>query len=211
MAKKKEKRKKVVKKVIKKTAKTKVDKWKLKKSYTVVAPKLFEEKEISEIFATDEKKLYNRVIEYPYANLSNKFDEISLYNTIKLRIIEVKGKIAYTRFIGNYLASGFLKALARRRHSVINEFKNVTTKDNEIMRIKSTVITTYRVSRSAKTAIRKIIGDFIMNKAKESTLNEMIEYVLSNKIENDIRKDLQKIAPIKKVLIHKTEVKNTVV
>ena len=212
MAKKKEKRTKAVKKIpIKKTAKSKVDKWKLKKNYVVIAPKLFEEKEISDIVATDEKNLYNRVIRYPYSSLVNKFDELSQYTTVKLRITEVKGKSAHTTFIGSQIASSYIGSLARRKRSIINEFMDVTTKDNSVVRVKITIITRNRISSSAKTAMRKVIGDFIRSKSSETTLNEFIMYILSNKVENDVRKDLQKIAPIKKVLIHKIEIKNTVV
>ncbi|MCC7570879.1 hypothetical protein KO465_06065 [Candidatus Micrarchaeota archaeon] len=212
MAKKKEKRKKAVRKItVKKTGKAKTDKWKLKKDYTVVAPKLFEEKEITGVVATDEKQLLNRVIEYPYGNLSGKYDELSMYTTVKLRIVEIKGKTAHTRITGTALASGFLKTLARRRRSVINEFRDVKTKDNEIAKLKTTVFTQRKISTSAKTAIRRIISDYLVAKSAEMTLNELIDYILSNKLEKDTKKDLHKVAPIKKVFIHKIDVKNTVV
>jgi len=208
--KKKEKRVKKIKKIpIRKTSK--LDKWKFKKEYTVTAPKLFEEKEISNIYTTDEKQLLNRVINYPYSNISSRFDEISTYTTIKMRIIEIKGKKAITRIIGSNLTPAYLKTLARRRRSVINEFRNVITKDNELIKVKTTIITQRRISRKAKTAVRTIIGEHIANKAKNIGLNEFITYVLSNKLSSEIRKDVQKIAPIKKILIHKIEIKNTVV
>ena len=210
MAKKKEKRTKAVKKIpVKKTVK--VDKWKIKQEYIVKAPKLFEEKEMSVIYANDEKNLYNRVIRFPYSTLTNKFDQYALYTTLKLRIVEVKGKTALTRYIGSFITPGFLKTLARRKRSVINEFKDITTKDNDQIRVKTTIITARRVSTSAKREIRNIIGTFLSNRAKESNTNEFVGYILANKIERDVRKDLQKIAPIKKVLVHKSEVKKTVV
>lgn len=184
--------------------KGKVDKWKTKTWYTVFAPEIFEGKEIAHILAAEDEQLINRII---YIGLDEISGDLSqAYSGLCFRVIEVKGKSAYTKLIGHELSRGYLKTLTRRRRSVVPEVIDVTTKDGVGVRVKMNVYTARRVSDSIKSLIRGAIGAELNEKAKTFTFAELEQEILFKKFATKLYNKAKKYAPIKRVEIRKTEV-----
>jgi len=111
-----------------------VDTFKSKNWYHVLAPKFLSEAEIGLIPALDNEHLLNRVITVPLKDITK--DMTHMYYSVKLRVFEIKGKTAYTKFIGHAVSREYLRTLVRRRRDVINLVFSVSSIDGDEVRVK---------------------------------------------------------------------------
>ncbi len=179
------------------------DRWKLKKWYTVVAPKVFGEAVVGTTPADDPLKLIGRVLETTLYDLTGDFTQVHV--RLYFQIVDVEGETAKTRFKGHELARDYMKSLTRRKSSKIQGIFNVTTKDGYGLRITVTAFTSYRCKSSQKRAIRKIMGEIVTKRASEMTLDELIQAMLFGKLSMEIFEAAKKIYPLRKVEIYKSK------
>ncbi len=184
-----------------------VDKWKTKNWYTVVAPDMFENKEMGHVVAADESSLQNRVVKANLTELTGQFSQAGAYTTLSFRIDDVKGKQAKTRFVGHALSPAYIRTLARRRRSVINEVEDVLSKDGIGVRLKMVVITAFRSSASIKTALRKMVREEAEALAKSTDFQQLAQEIIFGKFSRRILAKVKKIAPVSRVEVKKAEVK----
>ncbi|MFA5383030.1 MAG: hypothetical protein WC356_07720 [Candidatus Micrarchaeia archaeon] len=195
----------------KKTVRKTIDKWKLKSWYRVLAPELYENKELGEIPASDPKNLLNKIIKVPLFIVGGKVGAVGINTRVNFRIVEVKGTTAFTRVIGHEVDQSFVKTLARRRRSVVDKVVDAETKDGNKIRVKGSIITLNKIAQRPKTALRNTFNTQVKEMIKELTLDEVMNSILFGKFPVQIQQVLKKITPIRKVQINKTEVKNTVI
>ncbi|MCX8198066.1 MAG: 30S ribosomal protein S3ae [Candidatus Micrarchaeota archaeon] len=183
-----------------------VDKWKTKSWYSVIAPEMFESKEIGQIVSSDESNLLNRKIKVGLGELLGSFSQSSAYTSIFFRVKEVKGKSAYASFVGHELMPGYVRTLARRRRSVISQVDDVATKDGVRIRIKTICVSGVKVSESVRTDTRKAISSAIKELAKQSEFSALVQEIVFGKFSAKVFNAIKKIGPLKRVEIRKTEV-----
>jgi len=188
------------------TKAAKAQKEKQKKDYSIIAPPMFNNKNVGEILGSSKENLLNRVVSISLNELEEvKADPLSLYTTVKLRVIDVGEGTVKTDFIGHEIAFSYLRSLMRKYRSVIHEVIDVNTKDGGKIRLKLVIITAKKVSRIVKKNLRKAAIQFCLNTAKEKTRDEIIKSILSNQFSKEMGKELNKINPISHVLVRKTE------
>ncbi|MFA5106451.1 MAG: hypothetical protein WC506_05845 [Candidatus Micrarchaeia archaeon] len=183
-----------------------VDKWKAKSWYSVMAPDFFNSKEMGQIVSSDEANLIGRRVLANLGELTGSFNMSNAYTSVSFRVKEVKGKHCYTEFIGHDLAPAYVRTLARRRRSVIVVVKDNVTKDGKKYRVKMTVVTGVKVSAKAKTAIRKAVAEEIEANVTKSDFATIAQEVLFGKLSQKIYLKIKKIAPIRKIEVHKSEI-----
>jgi small subunit ribosomal protein S3Ae len=181
------------------------DKFKLKSWYSVLAPKMFDEKKIGDILGMDDSSVMNRIINTNLSELSGEMQHG--YTRVNFRVNDVKGKTAYTSFIGHELIKSYIKTLARRSMSLVDNVVKVTTKDNVTLSVKTAIITTNKISRSMKTILRKEAENIIVEHAKKHDFEGFMQEVLYKKLSTEIYKKSKELVPIKRVEVIKTEVK----
>ncbi|MEM4554945.1 MAG: hypothetical protein QXT25_03795 [Candidatus Anstonellaceae archaeon] len=191
-----------------KKAKT-VDKWKTKIWYSVLAPDFFDSKEIGQIISSDESNLKNRVIKIGLGELTGTFSPNTAYTNLFFRVKEVVGRTAKTAFIGHELMPGYVRTLARRRRSVINQVDDVVTKDGVPMRIKMLCITGLKVSESVRTDVRKALSAAIKSIASATDFPVLSQELAYGKLSSKLFNAVKKIGPIKRVEVRKSEVKES--
>jgi len=183
-----------------------IDKWKAKKWYSVVAPSMFDNKEIAEVVATEESNLLNRIVSASLMDLGVAgAGHGGMFTKLKFRIKEVKGNTAYTRIIGHMMASSFLKTLARRGKSLIHYVVDEKTKDDETVRMKMIAVTGARVSMNTKKNIRATIEKEIRELVKENTYDKLMEDIVYGRATSKLFQKLKKITMMRRVEIRKTE------
>ena len=180
------------------------DKWKLKKWFTILAPKVFGEVTLGSTPAYDITQTLNRKVETTLYDLTGDFNLV--YVHLYFKIVGYEGDRLITRFAGHELSRDYIRSLIRRKSSKINSIVDVTTQDGYIIRVKGLALTTYRAHRSQKTAIRKIMSDIVIKKATESTFDQFVQDIVFGKIANEIFQEAKKIYPLRKVEIEKTKV-----
>ncbi|MEM0362955.1 MAG: 30S ribosomal protein S3ae [Sulfolobaceae archaeon] len=180
------------------------DKWKLKKWYTIVSPKMFGEVTLGSTPAYDPSYVIGRKVETTLYDLTGDFSQV--YVHLYFRIIGYEGDKLITDFAGHELSRDYLRSLIRRKSSKINSIIDVTTKDGYVIRVKGLVLTTYKCHQSQKTAIRKIINDIVFKKASELPFSDYVQEIVFGKIANEIFEAAKKIYPLRKAEIEKTKV-----
>ncbi len=185
-----------------KSSRTK-DKWRSKIWYTIVAPDIFNNAEIGLTPADEPGKLIGRVIEVPLSDLTNDFNQIHIKMYFKIN--DVKGTTAYTRFHGHSWASDYLRGQVRRGSSRIDAIVNVFTKDDYLLRLSLIAFTVTRTKTSQKSAIRKIMQEYIIEKAKSLTFDELASELVSGRIGEEIYTLIKKIVPIRACDVRKSK------
>ena len=190
-----------------KRGKREVDKWKTKKWYEVVAPEVFEHKGVGGVISSNPENLVNRVVVVPVADIVGGKSPEVVYSNIKFRIKEVKNDKALTNIIGYETAFSYLRALAKRRRSVIHEVVDIKTKDGAPVRVKVVMITHKKVSSTMKKNLRKALVDKMVKEATSRTYDELIKETLSGAYTKSIYGTLNKVVPVQYLLVKKIELK----
>ncbi|MFH0835537.1 MAG: hypothetical protein V1834_00040 [Candidatus Micrarchaeota archaeon] len=186
-------------------AKKMIDSWKSKTWYSLVSPKFLGERQIAEIPASDDSALMNRIIIFPLKDITR--DISHMYATVKLRVYEIKGKNAFTKFIGHEISREYLSTLVRRRRDTMEVVFNVKSKDEVEFRVKALVITNSPCSERQKKALHKALVDEVTALVAKTEFGEFIQALLYNKVSAELAGKLKKIAPLRRVEIRKTQLK----
>lgn len=184
-----------------------VDKWKTKTWYTVLAPEMFESKEIAQLPADEDSKIMGRRMSISLAELTG--DMMHTYTNLHFRVSEVKGKTAYTKLIGHELSQSYLRSLVRRKRDVINDVMDVQVSDGPTVRVKVSIYTARKTSGQARSAVRRAMREEVHARAKEMTFSTFVQEIVFGKFSGRIYKAVKKIIPVKRIEIRKTEVKES--
>jgi small subunit ribosomal protein S3Ae len=182
-----------------------VDTWKLKQWYQVHSPELFGSKPIGEVVATEDRHLKNRLITVGLDEITGDFSQT--YTTVKFRITEVKGKNAYTTFIGHEEQPAYIRTFIKRNRSLIDDVVDVKTADGKDLRIKSIVFAAGKVARDTEAAIRTALRAELKAKVSPMTLDQFLQELFFKRFATKLTPALKSIAPIKRIEIRKTELK----
>ncbi len=179
---------------------------KVKKWYTILAPKLFKEVPIGETIcdAGEEQYLIGRTVEATVADLTG--DIMKMHMKLIFQISDVKGENCYTVFKGFMLTRDYIRSLIRRKTTRVESIKNYITKDGWHIRIRALVILNGRAKTSQEEAARKIIEEVLERNVKNLTMDELLMKIINNQIQEEIGKEVKKIKPPKNVEIRKIKV-----
>lgn len=197
------------KKQSKSTRGRQVDKWSLKKLYTIISPEDLEigsakGSPIGETIGESEDYIVGRILEVPLSDLTQKFSLV--YVKLQFRITELVGATAKTKFAGHSYATDFVRSLVKRRRTRIDAILNVTTKDNINLRVTSTAFTVRRSKSSRKQEIRKIMLQMVAQTAQESSFGEFVTKMLRGDMNKDLFDACNKIYPLTQVEVQKSKV-----
>lgn len=181
----------------------KSDKFKLKSWYSVMAPKLFEEKKIGEVIGLEDANVIGRIIVTNLGELTGEMPHS--YTRLHLRVKDIKGKAAYTSLVGHELLRSYLRTIVRRRMSLVDDVVKVKTKDGIDVAVKTAIVVSTKASQPVRVALRKIAEDVIRDKASKSDYETFMQDVLFRKLSSAIYGKVKALAPIKRVEIIKTE------
>ncbi|MEM0151181.1 MAG: 30S ribosomal protein S3ae [Thermoplasmata archaeon] len=178
------------------------DKWKAKSWYKILTPESFGFKEIAETPAETPEKLMGRVAETTLYNINGdiKKEYVKLY----FKINKIDGNQAFTQFIGHDVTQDYIRRLVRRRRSRIDAIFPLTTVDGFTIRVKITTIADKRINSSLKSAIRKKIVEAVTNNGTKMNFYEFVNYMLSEKIVQDIEKNVKPVYNLKRIEVRKS-------
>lgn len=182
-----------------------VDAWKSKKWFTVIAPNFLNNIEAADVPTQDEKYLVNRVLEIPLKEITR--DIAHMYTSIKLRVHEIKGRKAFSKFIGHTIAREYLRTLVRRRRDVIETVFDAASKEGIEFRIKTMLVTEHACSGKQKHVLQARLVKELRAAAKAKEFGDFVHEVLFGKLAQELQKTLSKIVPVRRVEIWKTELK----
>ena len=183
--------------------KRQVDKWKKKTWFTIIAPKEFASKEIGTTVAEKPELVLGRTIKVSVRSLAGQARKQHI--TLIFKINEVKGNKAYTKAIGHEILESYLKKFVRNKSSKIQTTQTITLEGSEKIKIKTLTLTSRRIEKKKRTAIRKIMQEKI-NSISNTSSQKLISDLVFGTIAQSILNDVKKIAPIKRIEIVKSRI-----
>jgi len=185
--------------------KRKVDTWKTKKWYAIVAPQSFEEKVIGEALANDPKTLIGRKVITTLGEITEK--RAQQYVGLLFKVSDVRGDKAYTTILGHELQRGYVGRQTRRMKSVIRIFFTAKTKDGMDVEVQALCLAKTGMNRNQATAVRQKVIDVVSNKAKEEAFDKFFGEMASGKLSEDVYAEVRKVFPVTKAELTKSRLK----
>ena len=195
----------------KETDKAKIRK---KKWFQILAPKIFNEQVMGEIFLYEAKSMVKRGITVNMMVLTGNPRNQNI--NFKFRIIDVKDGKGVTELLGFEMMPSSLKRLARRGRTKIDDSLVIVTSDGKKVRIKPLLVTNSLATRPVVTLLRNIVRENIISLSSRMTFDKLIEEITSYKLQKHLGNAAAKVTPIREseirafVLIEREDVKPTV-
>lgn len=182
-----------------------IDKWKMKKWFTVRAPKAFNEAGVGEMPANDEKAAVGRNVTVSLASITN--NPSHAYTNVVLKITGVKGESAETRLVRLELLQSYLRSFVRRYRSVSSAVIPATSKDGVPAVLKLIVVTRARATHTRIMGMRKEMNEFTGGYFRENGMDQIVSAVVDGKFQAELAAKLDHITDLSKVEVRKLEIK----
>lgn len=174
-----------------------IDSWKTKRKYKILAPENFESKEMGILIASDPKNLIGRKVTYSLRDITG--DKQKQHLNVILRVDKVDGDKAKTVFDSFEVNRKYIISKVHTGSKVMDHVENTEIKDYKI-RVKTIITTANDVQRSKQKDIIKTISETLKS-YKDMNLNEFMELVLFGKVNMEIFRRSKKICPLGRVEI----------
>ena len=173
-----------------------------KKWYPVMAPRLFDYP-IAETQAFESKSLVGRTL---FINLMTLTNDPKRQNVnIKFLITSANEQAANADPVGYYIMPSSLKRLMRRRTDRVDDSILCETADSINVRIKPFILTRSIVKASIRSKMRKMSREYIKSYAKKTCLIDIIQDIVSYKLQDSLRDILKKVYPLRNLEIKSFE------
>ena len=180
------------------------DKWKLKRWYTIRAPRHpWDFKQIGETIGESDEHIMGRVYEMTLQEFNGDFTKMHII--LRFRVTEVVGRDALTTFIGHHHQTDHTRRQIRRYRGKVDDVVDVVSTDGYLVRLKPLIITQKRVQTSVKQAMRAKAAEVIRAFASKNTFSKIQESILGGELEGEILNGVKPIYPVKSVAIHKSQ------
>jgi small subunit ribosomal protein S3Ae len=171
---------------------------------TIVAPKLFGEKDIGKTLISDPETLLNKTLSLSAIDL---IDDIGKYHLkFKFRIIKVEENRAITAFEGSECLQDYISRMVLRRIRRIDSIQDLKTKDGVIMRVKVLATISKKATSTVEKTVRTFIHQLVKDEVEKSTLEQFMKRVISNEFKTKVLKESRRIYPIRNFEVRKTEI-----
>ncbi|MGC8586424.1 MAG: hypothetical protein ACP5K5_02675 [Candidatus Micrarchaeia archaeon] len=182
----------------------KVDTWKLKKWFTVYAPKEFNNAVIGEMPANDDKSAMGRTIKVGLDFITH--NPSHAYTNAKFKIVNIEGNAAHTKLVEMEQLNSYIRSLVRRYRSIAYTVQKLEAKDGTKLVAKMIAITRGRTTHSKIRGLHKEMEEFVDSFVKNSDLGSLINAINEGRLQTELTAKLNHIAPISKVELKKLEV-----
>ena len=180
------------------------DKWKMKRWYTIRAPRHpWDFKNIGETLGESDEHIIGRVYQMTLQEFNGDFTEMHVI--LKFRVKECVGQDALTTFVGHHHQTDHTRRQIRRYRGKIDDVVDVVTTDGFLVRLKPLTITQKRVQTSVKQVMRSKTREVLIGFASKNTYSKLQQAILGGELEEDIRKAIKPIYPIRSVAIRKSQ------
>jgi len=180
------------------------DKWKMKRWYTIRAPRHpWDFKSIGETIGESDEHIVGRIYQMTLQEFNGDFTKMHVI--LKFRVKECVGQDALTTFIGHHHQTDHTRRQIRRYRGKIDDVIDVVTTDGYLVRLKPLTITQKRVQTSVKQAMRLKTREVMLAFASKNTYSKLQESILGGDLEEDIRKAIKPIYPIRSISIRKSQ------
>lgn len=184
------------------TKKTKSKEW-----FTIIAPKIFDEREIGRTLTSDPATLINRRFSLSLIELTDNINKF--YMKFTFRIYKIDGNKAYTNFDGSECLRDYISRMIIRRIRRIDTVQDLITKDGIGIRVKSLTVIPRRIKNNIQLKIRNKIKEKLKEEIESLTLGEFVDKIISDEIKMRVLREERRIYPIRNFEVRRTEILST--
>lgn len=177
-----------------------------KQWYSLIAPRMFGEKELGHTLAHEPNLTIGRRVSVSAIDLLGDYRKY--YLKFYFRIKEVKNGKALAEFDGLECLRDYIARMVVRRVRRIDLVADIETKDKKLVRVKVIVVIRRGASRSVQRRIRKELGRMVREKVSGMGFEDFIKAIISEELKNRMVQKLSKIYPIRHLEFRKIEVKS---
>ncbi len=181
----------------------KVDTWKTKRWYRIVAPQMFEEKELGVTPASKPEQVIGRTVEVDLYTLTGKRDLQHI--KVKFKVVGMNGETAVTIPVGHEYQKAYVGRITRRIHTMVTTIPTVVTSDGYKIQLTAIAISRGKAHSSQEYEIRKLMNEKI-GEAASQPFEKFFRSVVFGELAGNIYKEARKIFPLNGVHIIKSEV-----
>jgi small subunit ribosomal protein S3Ae len=171
--------------------------------FKVLAPEFLGGKSIGETMAIDPETIKGRVINVSLVELDGETQKF--YMKVFLKITSMDGTTAKTVFYGHDCTRDFIARIVQARTTRIDTNDIVQLKDGKL-RVKAIAICMRPVASAVATAMRKAVSAKIAELASQQTLEEFVVSFLGGEMQNVVRREMNKVYPLRAFELRKTEI-----
>ncbi|MDD5417803.1 MAG: hypothetical protein PHW96_02845 [Candidatus Nanoarchaeia archaeon] len=175
---------------------------KKKNWYTILSPKEYGETEVGKTLSKDDKSIINRIVEVTADELVKKGSKDQKVK-VKLRVESIKETKAHTHVQELKLSDSYLSRLVKKKSGKIDAVMTLRTQDDKKIKLKVLLLTKSKLPRTKKALIKKMLEENSSNVVSDYKYAQLVYETILGKIQKAVKKDLHKIAVIRKVLITK--------
>ena len=172
-----------------------VSKLKKKQWYNIVAPQQFENAVIGETLVADPQLMVGKTLSHNLMNLSGDPKRQNI--NIHFKVVELEGDQGKTKIIGYEIIPSSVKRFVRRNSEKMDLSFSCETADNVQLRAKPLVITKADVKGSIAAKMRNSIVQHIIKAIKKMNYNDVINEVITHKMQSSIKEIFNKMYPLK--------------
>ena len=185
------------------TKKTKGKEW-----FEIISPESFGAKVIGSTMTSDPDSLIGRKINVSLLELLNDFSKYYMKFTFK--VVKIEEKKALTEFVGSEVLRDYISRMVLRHIRRVDTIQDIQTKDKVNIRIKCLAIITKKIKSSITAVVRSEIRSMIQREVNNSTLEELIDKIVSDQLKNMVLRRARTLYPIRTFEIRKLEVQSKV-
>lgn len=172
-----------------------VTKAKKKEWVPIIAPKVFSEQYLGDIHIEDPKKAMGRNLQYNLKALTRNPKDQGTHITFEIK--GMQGEKLTTKIVGYSMGQSSIKRLVRKNTLRVDDSFTVETDDGKKLKIKSFVLTAFKGQHLIGTSIRKDTRKYLRKEIGKINFGNLIDKLISYKIQTDLKKKLNDIYPIK--------------
>ncbi|HYA10160.1 MAG TPA: 30S ribosomal protein S3ae [Thermoplasmata archaeon] len=186
-------------------ARTVKDKWRSKHWFKIRAPGLFQHVDLGETAASEPEQIVGRTLEATLPELSGASDTGKAHVKLRFRIERLTGDgYAEARFIGHDLTTDYVRRLARRKRSKIDQSLTVTTKDGVEIVLKPVAVGEQRLQTRLRAELRHRVVEVLTEEAKLRTSAEFVQQMIQGELSKLLAHGVKSLYPLKKIEIRRS-------
>lgn len=181
------------------TKKSRAKEW-----YAIVAPKLFDSRELGMAMVTEPEQLVGRKINISLLELMNNFNKF--YMKFVFKIVKVEGTSAYAEFIGSEVLRDYISRMVLKRVRRVDTVQILETSDKRKITVKGLGIVSKKVKSSIEKIIRSHIKETLKKEIAAKSFDDFIISLTTDELKNYVLHEARKIYPIRNFEIRMTKV-----
>lgn len=116
--------------------------------------------------------------------------------TLDFEVVAVDGTSGVAEMVAYRISSSHIKRVVRKAITKVEDSFVVKSKDNTSFRVKPLLISRFRMTKKVSHAIRKKTRELLQHSFASASSENIFSYVISNRLQMDLKKDLKKIFPL---------------